>query len=150
MIDQVGDTTLYIGNSNDARDYETLKKKEIYCVVNVAKDLEDPWFHGKFKHYKIGLNDGSHNKTYEYVIAARLVISLLNDGQGVLLHCHEGRSRSPAIAVIALACINWKDDMEEAVEKAEEMIKEDRPMIAIKDPHRIHIKSAVAAIRSAG
>lgn len=47
---------LFIGNSYDARDEKVLREIGITAVVNVARDLNDPFYPG-IKYYKAGMID---------------------------------------------------------------------------------------------
>jgi hypothetical protein len=114
-INKIGATEIYIGNSNDARDIDHLRKLGIRSVVNVAKDLEDPWFHGDHRCYKIPLLDGTGNELYRYVLALQLMMTLLRAGEKVLLHCNAGQSRSPAIACGVLVLLDQAPTLEVAL-----------------------------------
>ena len=113
-IERISDTNIYIGNSNDSRDIETLKRLGIRNVVNVAKDLEDPWFHGEFRNYKIPLLDGPGNQVYQYVLAVQVMQTLLARDKKILLHCQAGQSRSPAIATLLLVLLGKASSLKQA------------------------------------
>lgn len=106
-MDKVEGLELYLGNSQDAVGavYSGARRKgSITAVVNLAFDLNDPAI-SDIKSIKIGLVDGGHDKqsSFIYALAAKTVIELLDNGDTVLAHCHEGRSRTAAIAIIVLA-----------------------------------------------
>lgn len=127
----VGDdrVSLYIGNSDGARDVETLLKMGITTVVNCAVNLDinyvanpvDPMQPGKcavghapIRSYKIGLIDGNGNPgrmmlAGYYILdgALKQVMpdrsSYPNRERGhVLVHCRGGRSRSVALTALFL------------------------------------------------
>ncbi len=142
-IRQIGNTDLYVGNSNDSRDIDTLKRKGIRSVVNVAKDLEGPWFHGNFRNYKISLLDGEGNKEYQYILAAQTVLTLLRNGEKVLLHCVGGVSRSTGIATMVITRLG----VAPTLELSEAIVKESRPCTHINDAHRPLMASAMKQLK---
>jgi protein tyrosine phosphatase (PTP) superfamily phosphohydrolase (DUF442 family) len=113
-IERIENTNLFIGNSNDSRDINRLRQLGINSVVNVAKDLEGPWFHGEFWNYKIPLYDGPGNKLWQITMAVDIINTLLSNGEKVLVHCHSGMSRSPSIVALVLAVNNICPTLEEA------------------------------------
>lgn len=134
---------LFVGSSLAARDKKILDENNITAVVNVAKDLNDPWFDG-IKSFKVGLMDGdSPENAGQYVRAWAVVASLIRAGERVLVHCHEGRSRSCAVAAIALVLDGKASHYTEAVK----MVHENRPGSHIKDGHLAHIEEAINLIK---
>ncbi len=119
---------IYVGDSRSAREEGILRSNGITAVVNMAKDLNDPWFPG-IKSYKIGLMDGPDPDNYVgYYLGASTCIEILYLGvqEKVLIHCHEGRSRSAAICCIVMAELHGY-----TLEGAEKELKEKRPEIYI-------------------
>ena len=121
--------SLYVGNSDGARDVVTLAQTGITLVVNCAVNLdinyvEDPLVpgepgkgavgHAPVRSYKIGLIDGPGNPSRMmlagyYILDGALKqvlperISYPNRKRGhVLVHCRGGRSRSIALAALFL------------------------------------------------
>jgi hypothetical protein len=137
-IRKIGDTNIFVGNSNDSRDINTQRRLGIRSVVNVAKDLEGPWFHGDFRNYKVSILDGPGNETYQYVLAAQIVLELLNNGEKVLLHCVGGVSRSPAIATMVLSLL----DKNLSLVQSSEIVKQSRPCTHINAAHWPLMKQA--------
>lgn len=106
-MDKVEGLELYLGNSQDAVTavYSSARRKgKITAVVNLAINLTDPAV-PNIKSIKVGLVDGRHEEqtAFMYALAARTILDLLDNGDTVLAHCHEGRSRTAAIAIIVLA-----------------------------------------------
>jgi protein-tyrosine phosphatase len=148
MINKLGDKRIFIGDANDSRNLAHLKQYKIDAIVNVALDLDTPFF-DYIRHYKIGLLDGPGNKFYDYWIASTLLISLLEDGKNVLIHCHEGKSRSVAIALIVISLINYRKlSVKESVDASYKYIKKYRPDSFIKKSHFIHIMEVIKCLRS--
>jgi protein-tyrosine phosphatase len=143
-INQIGDTNLFVGNSNDARDIDNMRRLDITSSLNVAKDLEAPWFHGNFNNYKVSLLDGPGNKTYQYVLATQVALTLLGAGEKLLIHCHSGMSRSPAIAAIVLVLLGKVGTLLEAYN----LICRCRPVAHINDAHWPLMEEALEELNS--
>lgn len=124
---------LFIGNAHAASNYQILHAHNIGAVVNVAKKLDDPNFEG-IQTYKIGLADGcaeSENYSYMYAFAAHLIISLMDKGIKVLLHCFEGISRSPAVGVLVVSKIKGI-----SLEQSLDLIGKRRPIVFMNKSHK--------------
>jgi protein-tyrosine phosphatase len=137
-LDEIVDG-LFIGNAHAASSYQILCAHNIGAVVNVAKTLNDPLFNG-IQTYKVGLADGHaelENYSYMYAFAAHLVISLLGKGVKVLLHCYEGISRSPAVGVLIVSKMKGV-----SLDKAQDLIREKRPIVFINKGHKKFIMEA--------
>jgi protein-tyrosine phosphatase len=141
MISQISDTNLFIGNASDAKSEPHLKQYGIQDIVNVAKDLNDPFLHS-YRYFKVGLDDGSSNRTEEYVLAAKLVLDLLSQGRRVLLHCHEGKSRSTAVAILVIGEI--KDLL--PGEAYDVVVQSRHVCCGMKRSHWEHISAAACSI----
>lgn len=102
MINQIGSYNVYIGNAGDAAWSEPLVQQGFTAVLNVATDLMSPMDINPIR-LKVGLTDGPSNSLDAYIMASDLIEYLLKRGHKVLLHCHEGRSRSSAVATLWLA-----------------------------------------------
>jgi rhodanese-related sulfurtransferase len=142
-IECIADTNIYIGNSNDSRDINNLKRLGISNVVNVAKDLEGPWFHGEFRNYKIPLLDGPGNKVYQYVIALQILQTLLARDKKVLLHCHAGQSRSPAVASAMLVLLGKSTSLQEAFN----IVKASRSVANVQQAHWPMLEQALQRMK---
>jgi protein-tyrosine phosphatase len=143
-IRRISNTNLFIGNVNDARDIDNLRNLEIRDVVNVAKDVEGPWFHGDFRNYKVPLLDGAGNEVYHYIMAAEIVLTLLDKNLKVLLHCAGGISRSPAIATICLVCMNKANSLDEAFM----IVKDSRSSSDIRPEHWSFMEETLSILNS--
>lgn len=128
----------YIGNSRAAREYDILKQYSITTVVNVARDLNDPCFSG-ITTIKFGLIDGlsGDNKLSTVIVAVQTILTLLSNGETVLLHCHEGISRSGAIGLLVIMC-----EQGLLPRQAEDYLCEKRPIIYINKGLRSLINDA--------
>ncbi len=85
ITDKIG-----IGNSSDSKQLPSI----IDGVLNVAVDLDIPPTGGTAYRHKVGLLDGPGNDD-SLIISAVLVLHALNKRHNrILVHCHEGMSRS--------------------------------------------------------
>ena len=91
---------LYIGNSQSVN-VANLEHFKIDAVLNVAFDLND-MYDSRFQWYKVGLIDGTGNKEVQIELAYKLLTNLLANDQSVLVHCHEGLSRSVYVVYLFL------------------------------------------------
>jgi len=91
---------IWIGNSSDARNAEALKGADITHILNVAEDLQPElgWRNG-FTHFHCGLRDAD-NDVRLYEAALKILAFIAGSEKKVLVHCHEGSSRS----VYIVAC----------------------------------------------
>lgn len=106
-------TNLYIGNAADARDIPLLKMHKVNAVLNVAMDLQ--YFIDKdtgIVQYKVGMTDGMHNPPELFYAAVLTLKGLLEHNRTVLIHCHEGRSRSPSVVAAYLGIKEGKSYFE--------------------------------------
>jgi protein-tyrosine phosphatase len=148
MITQVGNNRLFIGNADDAMSNLHLQTYNINAVVNTALDLDTPFF-DHIRHYKIGLLDGPGNKFYDYWISAILVMSLLEDSKTVLVHCHEGKSRSVAIVLIVVSLMEFRDiSIKESIKESFKYIQASRPDIFVKKSHYPFIAEVIKSMKS--
>lgn len=92
---------IWIGSSQDAKNLEAIKAAGITHILNCAEDL-DPAFGWKdgITCFHVGLRDDS-NSPYLYIAGVNILNAIR--GKNVLVHCHEGRSRSVWIVACHLA-----------------------------------------------
>lgn len=89
MINMITDR-IGIGDSSDGRQVSSA----IEAVLNVAVDLDIPPTQGNVYRHKVGLLDGPGNDD-ALLLSAVMVLHALNKRHNrVLVHCHEGKSRS--------------------------------------------------------
>lgn len=92
-MNQVGVLALFVGNSHDARAPEG-----VTAILNCANDLDVPAPDGVVRS-KCGLIDGNGNRMAAYYSAVLQLAVLMHQNHRVLVHCHEGRSRSVMVAL---------------------------------------------------
>nr|CDS25432.1 Dual specificity protein phosphatase 10 [Hymenolepis microstoma] len=92
---------LYLGNSRDARNFESLKKLGITHIINATRDLpnyvED---NGDIKYLRVAVEDSGTADLTPYFTPTIEFIDVTVRSQGrVLVHCQEGVSRSASLVV---------------------------------------------------
>ena len=117
---------IWLGNSQDSRDvlFKGVNPNGITAVLNVAKDLSIDPSGGGIMYVHRGLIDGSGNPEGALEEAIDALYDLSESGYKILIHCHEGVSRSP----IVLACLLAKN-MRLSLEQALVYIAAKRPVI---------------------
>lgn len=99
-----------IGNSQDSK---TANNLQFNAILNVAIDLD---FEDNFKwRYKVGLLDGPGNEPLTFVSAVVLLHSLVKQGKKILVHCHEGKSRSVMVVATYLIVVGLKSSIDDAL-----------------------------------
>lgn len=100
MITMITDR-ICIGDSQDGRQVDTV----IDSVLNVAIDLDIPLTQGNVYRHKVGLLDGPGNDD-ALLLSAVMVLHALNKRHNrVLVHCHEGKSRSVMVVSAYVAIV---------------------------------------------
>src|SRR3990167_9719678 len=98
MIKQVSNN-IFLGDSHSSlHEIDNIRVLGINAIINVAKDLNDPWYDG-IESYKFGLLDGPGNDYIQFKLAIETGYFLWAAGKRILIHCHEGKSRSVAISL---------------------------------------------------
>ena len=121
---------IYVGNSSDSRyllDGTGINPNGITAVLNVAQDL-DLVNKSDLKYLHVKLIDGPGNSEETFSQAVAALHQLLADGHTVLVHCHEGISRSPTVVATVLAQIHAY-----TIEQAFIIIARFRPQIFPKE-----------------
>jgi hypothetical protein len=125
---------IWIGSSQDAKDLGAIRAAGIDSILNVAEDLQPAlgWKDG-ITHFHVGLRDNS-NAPSLYKAACYVLDALVDSGKKVLVHCHEGRSRSPYI--VALYMTNKKPDaFNHSIPATITFLKSIRPQIEVHPGH---------------
>lgn len=131
---------LWIGNSTDARTLiarekiggeSPLFKPPIKGILNVADDLCDLDNHSRRLVYvHAGLTDGPGNTLEEYLGAIMALQYLIKYRTHVLVHCHEGASRSCFIA-----CAFLSYTLSKPFEEIKAMVEMAHPNLKINQAH---------------
>jgi len=131
MFTQIFDN-IFIGNSHDALHLpiEQLQAAGVTAIINTAKDLTNTRvIHKQFTMAHVPLTDGGANKIAMCGIAVQTLQAMLEDGEKVMVHCHEGRSRS--VATVATWMVKHLEEFT-TIDQAEAFIKTKRPEIFLK------------------
>lgn len=108
---------IWIGNSQDARNASALKSAGITHILNCAEDLPPAlgWKDG-FVNFHCGLCDGENPSAF-YRGGIEILKGILDGSDHkVLVHCHEGRSRSVYIVACYMVCSDISDDIQSALQ----------------------------------
>lgn len=117
-MDEVYDG-VYICNRQQACE---ASKTNIDTVITVCQDGISETVPGKYYHFE--LRDGSHDRE-RFKEAVEATLKHIEKGDTIIVHCHEGISRSPSVVIAALS-IHLKKDVREVTS----MIQDKRPVIS--------------------
>lgn len=98
---------LWVGSSTDGQ------YADVDAVLNVAKDLHIRRGWPDIQYAQVGLVDGPGNLPASYHAAVLTLAAMVKTGKRVLVHCHEGKSRSAAVVIMYLSATagrNWPGD----------------------------------------
>lgn len=104
MMTMVTDT-IGIGNSSDAKQLDSA----VDATLNVAVDLDIPPTQGNAHRHKVGLLDGPGNDEYTLMAAVLMLHSLNRKYRRILIHCHEGKSRSVMVTAVYVSIVRNMD-----------------------------------------
>ena len=123
---------IYLGSSQDAQHRKPqLKAAGITAILNVARDLTNATTtHKEFEMYHIGIMDSGGNRVTMAYAALIVFHTLLDAGHTVLVHCHEGKSRSAGL-VAAYLFGHQSYPEYDSFEKAEAFLKTCRPRVDV-------------------
>jgi protein tyrosine/serine phosphatase len=108
---------LYLGNAQDAVNYDGLRQKGIRFILNATKELHTPEAEEEgFQYLKLNLEDHADEPIADYFEQAfNFIEQARRQSQAVLVHCRRGISRSATI-VIAYVMRYARKTFEEAFE----------------------------------
>jgi protein-tyrosine phosphatase len=111
-------SSIFLGSSSDALyRLSLLKSNGITAILNVAKDLDNPFAsHRDFYTLHVGLGDGDGNPLGLLYSAVLSLSAMVDAGHIIMVHCHEGRSRSPSVVAAYLVAKNQYNSIEEALD----------------------------------
>jgi protein-tyrosine phosphatase len=136
---------IYLGSSQDAQHRKReLKEAGVTAILNVARDLTNATTtHKEFEMYHVGLMDGGGNATLMAFAAMMVLHSLLESGHTVLVHCHEGKSRSAGL--VSAYLFGHQDHPEYSTfEEAEDFLRTCRPRVDVnKDVKQLFLDAMV-------
>ncbi len=98
--------TLFLGDASDARDYRALRANKIKLIVNCAGELPNA-FPYEYRYIHLNLDDTAADRAkmrseLRRTRALGAIERAVSAGQGVLVHCAAGVSRSASVVVLWL------------------------------------------------
>lgn len=95
---------LYLAGNIVARDLTKIKEKGITRVLNVAGGVCPNYFPQELKYTSFELLDAPHEEIDYFILYAVAEIEdALQNGEKILVHCHQGASRSATLVVAYVA-----------------------------------------------
>ncbi|KAA0708206.1 Dual specificity protein phosphatase 10 [Triplophysa tibetana] len=118
---------LFLGNERDAQDREQMQRLNIGYILNVTTHL--PLYHfdlGLFNYKRLPATDSNKQNLRQYFEEAFEYIEEAHQaGQGLLIHCQAGVSRSATIVIAYLMKHTWM-----TMTDAYKFVKSRRPIIS--------------------
>jgi hypothetical protein len=118
---------VWLGNLRAAQDEQFLKNAGIQVVFNCTKDAP---FHSSIRRrYRVPVDDNLQQseirnmELWAYEITYKLMKEF-KEGRGILIHCHAGMQRSPAVTAMLLMVLYGM-----GVDQAKAYIKNKRPIV---------------------
>jgi len=133
-VDRVAES-LFVGTIVDAATRSILRNHGIDTVVSLTHSPPDAGFSKSVSVTQVPLTDGPQNKRAQFEAAVDALLSALESGETVLVHCSRGASRSPSVAATALGIVQ-----DIGIKQAFEQVAEHREAC---DPHEALIWQAV-------
>mmetsp|Transcript_15092 Transcript_15092/g.23831 ORF Transcript_15092/g.23831 Transcript_15092/m.23831 type:complete len:261 (-) Transcript_15092:161-943(-) len=100
---------LLIGNAVSASSFDAMQQLGVRCILNVTADLVEPTASelGNIEWHRIPLHDTEDQDLTNALNEGLVIIDRVSaTGGKVLIHCHEGRSRSVTLALAHLITRN--------------------------------------------
>jgi protein-tyrosine phosphatase len=92
---------LYLGSSFNAYDYNELRNKNIKVIINITDNIDN--YHEQnliLTYYKYPIRDNNVDDITNILIETAQVIDFhLSKGEGILVHCYMGASRSASVII---------------------------------------------------
>jgi len=132
-MDEVADG-LFVGTAEDAGAGALLCEQGVETIVSVTHSGPDGGFPAGVTVERVPMMDGPRNEQQRFDRAVTHVLSCLEAGTCVLVHCSAGASRSPAVAATALALHDGV-----TLDEAFEQVANRRPAV---DPHAAIVRQA--------
>jgi protein-tyrosine phosphatase len=104
---------LFLGDANDAQNYDFLRDKKISIIVNAAKEIPN-YFERNLEHdtktpgslniayIRLNLDDTQTQNLSGVLPVVDTIISAIKNGQKVFIHCAAGVSRSSSIVIYTI------------------------------------------------
>lgn len=131
---------IYLGDSADANNRSNcLNEHGITAILNCAFDLDRPHY-GRVQ-VICGLIDGEGNNANMFKYAVEMLRTLVVAGHKVLVHCHEGKSRSASVVAAYLAHYHGMS-LEKAIDSLQTVrpiVNPCKPLITLADAYLFHV-----------
>ena len=137
-MDRVAES-LFVGTITDAGAGVGLRTSGIETIVSLTHTAPNSGFPESVSVRQVPLIDGPQNDRTQFETAVDTVVSALESGETVLVHCSRGASRSPSVAATALAITQ-----DIGIEQAFELVATHRDVCA---PHDALVRRAVTVYR---
>ena len=134
-MDRVAES-LFVSTIEDAGKGPILENHGTETVVSLTHSPPETRFPELVSVRRVPLTDGPQNDRSQFNEAVDVLVSALESGEAVLVHCSRGASRSPSVAATTLAItqnIGIKEAFEQVAERREAC-----------DPHEALVRQAVA------
>jgi protein-tyrosine phosphatase len=127
---------LYIGNINDAQNYNFISQNGINVIVNCSKDIPN-YFQSnpEINYYRLPVDDNLEQSQlnlfdhYSRHLLPRIYQEYIN-GKTILIHCFAGMQRSAAFALLFLIYLYKKNNfITMSVKDAQFLLTSRRPLV---------------------
>ena len=127
---------LYIGNINDAQNYNFISQNGINVIVNCSKDIPT-YFQSnpEINYYRLPIDDNLEQSElnlfdhYARYLLPRIYQEYMN-GKTILIHCFAGMQRSAAFALLFLIYLYKKNNfITMCVKDAQFLLTSRRPLV---------------------
>jgi predicted protein tyrosine phosphatase len=129
---------LYVGTLADAGDTALLQEHGVDRIVSLTHGDPESGFPVPVS--KCAMMDGPRNDRETFRTAVEEILTRLQQGETILVHCSRGASRSPSVAAAAIALHE-----EITIEAAFEQVDEQRDEF---DAHPALVRQAVSVYRA--
>jgi len=133
-IFEVEGFNLFLGGKKVAKNKSFFQENGITAVVNVTSELENFHTGHGVQYLKIEIQDSHDTNIFCWFSKASQFIDDSIRSKNVLVHCSEGKSRSPSI-VIAYAMTKLKIDLQHAYH----LVKQQVPELKINDGFKLQL-----------
>ncbi|MFD1643998.1 dual specificity protein phosphatase family protein [Halohasta litorea] len=100
-----GAESLFVDTIEDTGTGLLLENHGIETVVSLTHSPPDTGFLESVSVRQVPLTDGRQNDRVQFNEAVDVLVSALESGETVLVHCSRGASRSPSVAATAIAIV---------------------------------------------
>mmetsp|Transcript_111276 Transcript_111276/g.197056 ORF Transcript_111276/g.197056 Transcript_111276/m.197056 type:complete len:191 (-) Transcript_111276:309-881(-) len=121
---------VFLGGERAAISWDVLEERQIRAVINCAAEIASPFGKKgvKYQYPDLDNHDAAHlGRIFDE--AGTFIDAALHQGDHVLVHCFEGRSRSAAV-IIAFLMLRRGLDYPEALE----LVQRQRPLVRTRPP----------------